>query len=59
MGFHMFDTDQADQLEDAGSRYRYLSREELLDALDLSPTDTVADIGSGTGFYIDDVAPQA
>lgn len=58
MGFHTFDADQADRLEDAASRYCYLSREELLDALAPSPTDTVADIGSGTGFYTDDVAPH-
>lgn len=56
MGFHTFDADQADRLEEA-SRYRYLSREELLAALDPSPEDVVADVGSGTGFYTDDVAP--
>lgn len=125
MGFHTFDAAKADRLEDAAERYRYLSREELLDALDLAPaapdtsetlgapeasdtpeapdipdrpdtpeapegtatpdtpggtvtthtsdapdangtTDapdtpnaTVADLGSGTGFYTDDVAPAA
>lgn len=59
MGFHTFDADRADNLEDAAARYRYLSREELLYALDPSPEDTVADVGSGTGFYTDDVAPHA
>lgn len=59
MGFHTFNADQAERLEDGAARYRYLSREELLGALDIASTDTVADIGSGTGFYTDDVAPHA
>ncbi|WP_135853929.1 class I SAM-dependent methyltransferase [Halorussus salinus] len=59
MGFHTFDPESADKLEDA-SRYRYLSREELVGALDLDPDrSAVADFGSGTGFYTDDVAPFA
>lgn len=60
MGFHTFDPESADRLED-DSRYRYCSREELVAALDLgSDRDaTVADLGSGTGFYTDDVAPFA
>ncbi|ELZ28660.1 methyltransferase type 11 [Halogeometricum pallidum JCM 14848] len=57
MGHHTFDADKADNLEDAGSRYRYLSRDELLGALAPSSSDRVADLGSGTGFYTDDVAP--
>ncbi|WP_418281342.1 class I SAM-dependent methyltransferase [Halorubrum sp. DTA98] len=56
MGFHTFDADGADRLEEA-SRYRFLSREELIAALDPAPGDAVADVGSGTGFYTDDVAP--
>jgi len=56
MGFHTFDPDRAAKLEDE-SRYRYLSREELLALLDPEPSWTVADLGSGTGFYTDDVAP--
>ena len=56
MGFHTFDVGRAAQLEDA-SRYRFCSREELLTLLSPSPTDVVADLGSGTGFYTDDVAP--
>jgi len=58
MGFHTFDADRADKLEDE-ARYRYLSREELVDALDPDPDDALADLGSGTGFYTDDVAPFA
>ncbi|WP_247000383.1 class I SAM-dependent methyltransferase [Halosolutus gelatinilyticus] len=56
MGFHTYPIERADALEDP-SRYRYCSREELLAALDPTPTDVVADLGSGTGFYTDDVAP--
>lgn len=56
MGFHTFDVDGADRLEDE-SRYRYCSREELIAALDPRDTDAIADLGSGTGFYTDDVAP--
>ncbi|NHN61243.1 MULTISPECIES: class I SAM-dependent methyltransferase [Halorussus] len=60
MGFHTFDPASADRLEDE-SRYRYCSREELVAALDLGNARdaTVADLGSGTGFYTDDVAPFA
>jgi ubiquinone/menaquinone biosynthesis C-methylase UbiE len=56
MGFHTFDADRAEKLEDE-SRYRYLSREELVGNLEPSGDDVVADLGSGTGFYTDDVAP--
>ncbi|WP_323174674.1 class I SAM-dependent methyltransferase [Natrialba sp. PRR66] len=59
MGYHTFDAERADKLEDAGQRYRFVSAEELLWALSLSPNDTVADLGSGTGFFTDDVAPHA
>jgi ubiquinone/menaquinone biosynthesis C-methylase UbiE len=55
MGFHTFDPEKAAKLEDA-ERYRYVSRDELLAELDLADDDTVADLGSGTGFYTDDVA---
>jgi ubiquinone/menaquinone biosynthesis C-methylase UbiE len=58
MGFHTFDADRADVLEDPG-RYRFCSREELLAALDLGGRAVVADIGSGTGFYTDEIAPFA
>lgn len=57
MGFHTFDADRAASLEDPG-RYRYCSREELVALLDPSPADTVADLGSGTGFYTADIAPH-
>ncbi|WP_436934784.1 class I SAM-dependent methyltransferase [Halovenus marina] len=58
MGHHTFDADRADDLE-RPDRYRYLSAEELLWALDLDGAATVADLGSGTGFYTDDVATHA
>ena len=56
MAFHTFDVGRADALEEP-SRYRFCSREELLDLLSLSPSDVVADLGSGTGFYTNEVAP--
>lgn len=59
MGFHTFDADKAGRLENAGKRYQSLSREELLGALDLTGDEALADLGSGTGFYTDDVAPYA
>lgn len=59
MGYHTFDASRADDLERAERRYRFLSAEELLWALDVSPGDAIADLGSGTGFYTDDVAPHA
>ncbi len=56
MAFHTYPVSRADNLEDEG-RYRYCSREELLGYLALAGDETVADLGSGTGFYTDDVAP--
>lgn len=58
MGHHTFDIEKADNLEDL-SRFRYLSAEELRWALDLTGDETVADLGSGTGFFTDVVAPDA
>lgn len=58
MGFHTYPVERAPGLEEP-SRYRYLSREELLSALDLAGDEQVVDLGSGTGFYTDDVAPFA
>lgn len=58
MGFHTYPVERAPELEDP-SRYRYCSREELLGLLALDGTETVVDLGSGTGFYTDDVAPFA
>jgi len=57
MGYHTFDADRANKLEDAQQRYRFLSAEELLWALSPDGDETVVDLGSGTGFYTDDVAP--
>lgn len=59
MGFHTFDVSRADKLEDAARRYRYVSADELRWALGATKTDVVADLGSGTGFYTDDIAPLA
>lgn len=56
MAFHTYPLERADALEDP-SRYRYCSREELVGGLEPSRVDVVADLGSGTGFYTDDVAP--
>lgn len=56
MGFHTYPIERAPELEDA-SRYRYLSREELVAMLAPAGDELVADLGSGTGFYTDDVAP--
>lgn len=57
MGFHTFDIERAPELEDA-SRYRFCSREELLGLLAPHEGMTVADLGSGTGFFADEVAPH-
>jgi ubiquinone/menaquinone biosynthesis C-methylase UbiE len=56
MGFHTFDVDRAEKLEDP-ERFRFCSREELLAGLDPAPDDRVADLGSGTGFYTRELAP--
>lgn len=56
MGFHTYPVERAEALDDP-SRYRFCSREELLELLAPDPDDGVADLGSGTGFYADDVAP--
>jgi ubiquinone/menaquinone biosynthesis C-methylase UbiE len=59
MGFHTFDIDRADALEDAAERYRFCSREELHALVAPHEGMTLADIGSGTGFYTDALAPHA
>ncbi|WP_435146333.1 class I SAM-dependent methyltransferase [Halobaculum sp. P14] len=59
MGHHTFDAARADRLENAARRYRFVSREELCWAVDADGDETVADLGSGTGFYTDDLAPLA
>lgn len=58
MGFHTFDVARAGELEE-DRRYRFCSREELLALVRPYPSMVVADLGSGTGFYTDDVAPYA
>jgi len=58
MGFHTFDVDKAEKLEDPGVRYRWVSAEELIGPLASTESGVVADLGSGTGFYTDDVAPH-
>jgi len=55
MGFHTYDPERAPALEDE-SRYERVSVEELLGLFDPDPDDGVVDVGSGTGFYTDDVA---
>lgn len=57
MGFHTFDPDRADRLDDV-SRFQWCSNEELLSLLAPSG-DEIADLGSGTGFYTDPVAEHA
>lgn len=56
MGYHTFDVARADQLEDL-ERFADCSLEELLGLMDPSPGDAVLDLGSGTGFYADALAP--
>ena len=56
MGFHTFSVESASKLEDPG-RYRYCSRDELIQLIEPESDHRVADFGSGTGFYTDDVAP--
>ncbi|GAB3695025.1 class I SAM-dependent methyltransferase [Halorubrum pallidum] len=58
MGFHTFDVEKADRLERPGVRYRWVSAEEVIGGLDPAADAAVADLGSGTGFYTDDVAPH-
>lgn len=53
---HIMDAERAAMLEDK-SRCRIVSQEELLGAIDRD--DTVIDIGSGTGFFTDDLANGA
>lgn len=57
MGFHTYDVDRADALE-APDRFRHCSAEELRALLAPAPDAVVADVGSGTGFYADVIAPR-
>ena len=59
MGFHTFDSDRAAALEDAAERYRYCSREELHALVAPHADMRLADLGSGTGFFTDALAPHA
>ncbi|MFB6096790.1 MAG: class I SAM-dependent methyltransferase [Haloferacaceae archaeon] len=48
--------EKADRLEDP-IQYRYLSAEDVYTLLEPEPDWVVADLGSGTGFFTDEVAP--
>jgi ubiquinone/menaquinone biosynthesis C-methylase UbiE len=56
MDEHILDSEKAAQLEDK-TRCRIVSQEELLGAIEVG--DTVIDVGSGTGFFTDDMAIRA
>ncbi|WP_436900333.1 class I SAM-dependent methyltransferase [Halovenus halobia] len=56
MGFHTFDPAETERLEDP-TRFRFCSREELLQWLPTGREHNLLDIGSGSGFYTDEVAP--
>lgn len=56
MGYHTFDIARADTLDDP-TRFAYCSVEELVALVDPAADATVADLGSGTGFYTDELAP--
>lgn len=58
MGFHTFDVEKAEKLEDP-DRFRYCSAEEIRSLLSAAPHETVLDVGSGTGFYTEIVAEDA
>lgn len=53
---HIMDSEKAEKLENK-ERYRILSREELL--AEVKESDKVVDVGSGTGFFTDDLAEAA
>lgn len=57
MDKHTFDSSKADKLEKVENRYRFLSTEELLWAISIKNHEKILDLGSGTGFYTDDIAP--
>ncbi len=56
MGFHTFDPDQVDRLR-GSDRFRFCSREELLEPLPRGSDAAIVDLGSGIGFYTDELAP--
>lgn len=53
---HIIDAEKASKLEDE-SRYRFLSREKLL--AHIYRDEVIVEIGSGTGFYTDDLSEKA
>jgi len=57
MGFHTFDAAEADRLSDP-TRFRFCSREELLQHLPTGDATRLLDLGSGSGFYTDELAPH-
>jgi ubiquinone/menaquinone biosynthesis C-methylase UbiE len=57
MGFHTFDPAETDRLADP-TRFRFCSREELLQWLPTGRAQHILDLGSGTGFYTDEIAPS-
>jgi len=56
---HTFPVEDAERLEDAESRYSHLSGEEVIGLVRPSSATKVLDVGSGTGFYTDVIAPYA
>ncbi len=56
MGFHTFDPGQVERLTGA-DRFRFCSREELLESLPRGADAEILDLGSGIGFYTDELAP--
>lgn len=58
MGFHTFPLERAEKLEDP-DRFRLCSAEELAALIDPNPGETVVDLGSGTGFFTEAIAPYA
>lgn len=59
MAHEPFDPDRIDSIDDAAAAFRYCSGEELRTFLDPAPDWFVADFGSGTGLFADELAPVA
>ena len=56
VGFHTFDPDEVERLT-GSDRFRFCSREELLEPLPRGSDDAILDLGSGIGFYTNELAP--
>jgi ubiquinone/menaquinone biosynthesis C-methylase UbiE len=56
MGFHTFDPSDTARLADP-SRFRFCSREELLQQLPTESETRLLDVGSGIGFYTNELTP--